>query len=388
MPSRKSAARTSVIPSFSADEYVAVLADLKIRVVQARIHASRALNRELIALYWDIGQTILQKQSEGAWGDAIVERLASDLRKSFPDMRGFSARNVWDMRRLASTFGSPDFLRQLVAESSELSSEQILRQLVAEVPWGHHLLLLNRLTDPAAQLFYLRAIARLGWSRKVLLNQIKADAFGRASIEGKSHNFPLALPEYLAEQADEMMKSRYNLDFLGLNQAVKERELEDRLIRNLQDFLLELGYGFCFVGRQHKLTLGRKEYFVDLLFYHRHLKALVAFELKVGAFEPEHAGKMDFYLNLLNEKERSEGDQPSIGIILCAEKDDVEVEFALKSKSNPIGVAEYELSSRLPTTLKGRLPTAAQLAAVVRQTMDLNPAPLTSPRVGGRSRGA
>jgi hypothetical protein len=163
-----------------------------------------------------------------------------------------------------------------------------------------------------------------------------------------------------------MLKSSYNLEFLGLKRTVKERELEDRLISRLQAFLLELGYGFCFVGRQYRLALGEKEYFIDLLFYHRFLKALVAFELKVGAFEPEHAGKMDFYLNLLNDKERGPDDQPSIGIILCAEKDDVEVEYALRSKTNPIGVAAYALQSKLPGELKGKLPTAKQLADVVR----------------------
>lgn len=166
-----------------------------------------------------------------------------------------------------------------------------------------------------------------------------------------------------------MLKSTYSLDFLGLTKAVKERELEDRLITRLQAFLLELGYGFCFVGRQHRLTLGKKEYFIDLLFYHRFLKCLVAFELKVGPFEPEHAGQMDFYLNLLNDKERGSDDQPSIGIILCAEKDDVEVEYALKRKSNPIGVAAYELQSKLPGDLKGKLPSAKQLVEVVQSEM-------------------
>jgi hypothetical protein len=167
-----------------------------------------------------------------------------------------------------------------------------------------------------------------------------------------------------------MLKSSYSLDFLGLGKAVKERELEDRLISRLQAFLLELGYGFCFVGRQHRIALGKKEYFIDLLFYHRFLKALVAFDLKVGPFEPEFAGKMDFYLNLLNDKECGPGDQPSIGIILCAEKDDVEVEYALRTKTNPIGVAVYQLQSKLPSALKGKLPTAKQLATIVRVEME------------------
>jgi hypothetical protein len=167
-----------------------------------------------------------------------------------------------------------------------------------------------------------------------------------------------------------MLKSSYSLDFLGLGKAVKERELEDRLASRLQAFLLELGYGFCFVGRQHRIGLGKKEYFIDLLFYHRFLKALVAFDLKVGPFEPEFAGKMDFYLNLLNDKERGPGDQPSIGIILCAEKDDVEVEYALRTKANPIGVAAYQLQSKLPGELKGKLPTAKQLAEIVRVELE------------------
>ena len=165
------------------------------------------------------------------------------------------------------------------------------------------------------------------------------------------------------------MKSRYNLEFLGINRAVKERELEDRLVSHLQRFILELGYGFCFIGRQYRVALGSKEYFIDLLFYHRFLRALVAFDLKLGSFEPEHAGKMDFYLNLLNEKERSPDDKPSIGIILCAEKDDIEVEFALKTKQNPIGVAEYQLRTQLPMELKGRLPSAKQLSDAVRDVL-------------------
>ncbi len=238
---------------------------------------------------------------------------------------------------------------------------QLVREMVATVPWGHHANLLAKLTDPAARLYYLRATARFGWSRNVLLNQIKAGAYERAKLEKKTHNFPLALPEHPAEQADEMLKSTYNLEFLGLRRAVKERELEDRLISRLQS---------CFVGRQYRVAVGTKEYFIDLLFYHRFLKALVAFDLKVGPFEPEFAGKMDFYLNVLNDRERGPGDQPSIGIILCAEKDDVEVEYALRTKANPIGVAAYALQSKLPGELKGKLPTAKQLAGIVRAELE------------------
>jgi predicted nuclease of restriction endonuclease-like (RecB) superfamily len=381
----------------TSPEYRRFIEDLKARVISARICAARAVNRDLILLYWDIGHGIVEKQKTLGWGDAVVEMVAADLRRAFPEMRGFSLANVWRMRQLHMVYfseailaqaarelenrtsrqGVPSFLGHVVPESKAMKAAprgnlilaQAVRELAAAVPWGHHALLLGRIKSPPELIYYLRATAQFGWSRNVLLNQIKAGAYERAVTDKKSHNFPLALPEHLAEQADEMLKSSYNLEFLGIRRAVKERKLEDRLISRLQAFLLELGYGFCFVGRQHRLTLGQKEYFIDLLFYHRFLKTLVAFELKVGPFEPEYAGKMDFYLNLLNDKERGDGDNPSIGIILCAEKDDVEVEYALRTKQNPIGVAEYQLQSKLPVELKGKLPTAKQLAAVVRTAL-------------------
>lgn len=374
--------------ALSHPEYPSFLAALKERILRARISAARVVNQELILLYWDIGRGIVEKQASLGWGDGIVETLAKDLQRAFPELRGFAPRSLWNMRRFFLAYSSPDILPQLVAELSKSGTKLLpqaaaemddvkmhslqlenLRQVVAEIPWGHHLTILDKLASPAARLYYLRATARFGWTRNVLLNQIKAGTYERTVTEKKSRNFALALPEHLAEQADEMLKSSYNLEFLGIRRAVKERELETHLITRLQQFILELGYGFCFVGRQYRLALGRKEYFVDLLFYHRFLKALVAFDLKIGPFEPEHAGKMDFYLNLLNEKERAPDDQPSIGIILCAEKDDVEVEFALKTKTNPIGVAEYQLQPKLPAQFKGRLPSAKQLADAVREAL-------------------
>jgi len=356
------------------------LTEVKNRVQVARLMAGRAVNRELVSLYWDIGRGITEKQRNAGWGDSIVEKLAADLRAEFPHVKGFSARSVWEMKRFYITFTNVEFLQQAVAElpfsdsntwltSKHEDPSEVVRQLVTSIPWGHHVLLLSKIKDLSALLFYVRTIAQFGWSRNILLNQIKSGAYERATKEKKTHNFDIALPEHLAEQADEMLKSRYNLEFLGLKHTVKERELEDRLVTRLQQFILELGYGFCFVGRQHRLILGKKEYFVDLLFYHRFLKALVAFDLKVGEFEPEHAGKMDFYLNLLNEKERAPEDLSSIGIILCAQKDDVEVEFALKTKGNPISVAEYQLQEKLPNEFKGKLPTSEQLADAMREAL-------------------
>ena len=373
------------LPSDEPVDYASFIEALKERVAAARQSAARAVNHGLIALYWDIGEAILDKQQTNGWGQAVVERIARDLRAAFPGTQGFSARNVWDMRRMVEAYSEPGFLRQLVAEIPKgkgsgrsigrsadkrkptvFGGNDSLRQLVAEIPWGHHLQILGKTADPAQRLYYLRASAALGWSRNVLLNQIKAGAWERSRAEGKSHNFPRVLPPAMAGQAEEVLKSSYSLEFLGIRQAVKERELETRLLDRLRDFILELGYGFCFIGRQHRLVLGRKEYFIDLLFYHRFLKALVAVELKVGSFEPEYAGKMDFYLNLLNDRERAPGDAPSIGIILCAEKDNLEVEFALRSKTNPIGVAEYQLQAALPSELRGKLPSVRQLQQVVR----------------------
>lgn len=388
------------LPSGEPVDYASFIEAIKERVAAARQSAARAVNHGLIALYWDIGEAILDKQQTNGWGQAVVERIARDLRAAFPGTQGFSARNVWDMRRMVEAYSEPGFLRQLVAESSKdkatgrsiersadkrkpevFGGNESLRQLVAEIPWGHHLQILGKTDDPAQRLYYLRASAALGWSRNVLLNQIKASAWERSRAEGKSHNFPRVMPPAMAQQAEEVLKSSYSLEFLGIRQAVKERELETRLLDRLRDFILELGYGFCFIGRQHRLVLGRKEYFIDLLFYHRFLKALVAVELKVGSFEPEYAGKMDFYLNLLNDRERAPGDAPSIGIILCAEKDNLEVEFALRSKTNPIGVAEYQLQAALPAELRGKLPSVRQLQQVVRGAL---PPPVATQKRRGK----
>jgi len=375
-------------------DYSRFIGELKERIQSARVAAARAVNRELILLYWDIGRAIVEKQKVLGWGDSIVERLARDLQAAFPHNRGFSRQNVWRMRQFFIDHTTADFLAQLVPELKrtpladrvlshavrELPTgqaeprrheilSQAVRELVATIPWGHHANVLASVRSPRARLYYLLATARFGWSRNVLLNQVKAGAYERSLKEKKTHNFPAALPEHLAEQAEEALKSSYNLEFLGIGRAVKERELEEKLIERLRDFILELGYGFCFVGRQYRLALGQKEYFVDLLFYHRFLKALVAIDLKVGSFEPEFSGKMDFYLNLLNEKERAPDDRPSIGIILCAEKDNLEVEFALKTKANPIGVAEYQLQPKLPAEFRGKLPTARQLNDAVRTVL-------------------
>ena len=330
---------SSIRPS-SDPTYQDFLRDIKRQVVQSRIGAVRAVNRSLIGLYWSLGQLIVERQDALGWGKAVVERLSTDLKTEFPEMKGFSPQNLWLIRQFYT----------------EYQHESDLQQLVREIPWGHNILIIQRIKDTAARRYYLKTTARLGWTRKVLLNQIKAGAY-EVSLQDKTSNFAAVLPEYLVEQAEETLKSQYSLEFLGLAQAVHERELERNLIARLKDFMIELGYGFCFIGSQYRLTLGENEYFLDVLFYHRFLKCLVAVELKTGRFKPEYAGKMDFYLEVLNDKERAPDDNPSIGIILCAEKDRLEVEFSLKSKANPIGVATYQLYPQVPEEYQGMLPT-------------------------------
>lgn len=236
-----------------------------------------------------------------------------------------------------------------------------LRQLVAEIPWGHNLLIINKIKDENIREYYIKASKENGWSRNVLLNQIKANAYSRHKLDDKQHNFDKALPKHLAEQADETMKGSYMLDFLGITKPVLERELENRMVEKIRDVIIEFGNGFTFIGNQYKIQAEHREYFIDLLFYHRKLKSLVAFELKVGKFKPEYAGKMNFYLNLLDDYVREDGEMPSIGIILCAEKDNFEIEYSLREINKPVGVAEYQLTSKLPKKFKNALPTAEDI---------------------------
>ena len=325
--------------------YVSFFNTIKSKILSARIRAYRGLNRELIKLYWDLGKTIVKRQKEHGWGESIVEKLSKDLNTEFEGREGFSSHNLWRMR---------DFYL-------EYKDYPKLAQLVLEIPWGHNVLILQKLKTAQEKKYYIKACIQMGWSRNVLLNQIKANVFAHAKRQGQFHNFHKTLPAHLAEQADESIKSVYNLDFLGITKPVKERELENFLIEKVKRFILELGYGFCFIGNQYRLTLKNNEYYVDLLFYNRKLKNLVAIELKAGKFEPEYAGKMDFYLNLLNDQTKMKDENPSIGIILCADKDDVVVEYALKSIKNPIGVGKYHLTTKLPRQLKGIIPSEEEI---------------------------
>lgn len=336
---------TKTIPTAQEHTYAEFLAGIKQSIRSARIRASRTVNRELIDLYWDIGREIVGRQERHGWGKSVVERLATDLSVELDGVSGFSAQNLWYMRQLYVEYcNTPD-----------------LQQLVGEIPWGQNLLIMSRVKDLGARRYYLEMTAELGWSRNVLLNQIKARAYERHDLAPKQHNFAGTLPKHLAEQADKAMKDVYMLDFLGITKPVVEREMERRMVNRIRDVILELGYGFSFIGNQYRVTLEESEYFIDLLFYHRKLKCLVAIELKSGDFKPEYAGKMNFYLNILDDFVREPDENQSIGIILCAGSKRIEVEYALRSINRPMGVSEYTLTRELPRELAGKLPNAKQI---------------------------
>ncbi len=322
------------------NEYKGTLELIRQEIHSARFHVARTITREHILLYWKIGKIISEKQLEQGWGKSVVEKISGDLQKEYPESSGYSTRNLWDMRRFYVRY----------------SGSEKLRQLVAEIPWGQNLLILTKVKDDKEAEFYLNATTEYGWSRNVLLNQIKSNAYQRALSKNKTHNFETALPEYLSEQADEALKSEYNLEFLGLKEGVKERELETKMIEKIREVIMEFGAGFTFLGNQYKIKLGEKEYFIDLLFFHRKLQCLVAVELKVGTFKPEYAGKLNFYLEILDNTEKTENENPSIGILLCAEKDSLEVEYALRTTKKPIGIAEYQLTKDLPEKYQDYLP--------------------------------
>ena len=324
-----------------------------------RTHAVKAVQTFSNQLYWNIGELILLKQAEFGWGKSVVEQLSKDLTHEMGTGISWSPRNLWFMRQLVSEYSilnQPDSEFEKVNQlGSEIGN---VKQLVSEVPWKHNILILQKVKDIKARIFYLQATVKNRYSRSVLLHQIKAEAYGNYLLNPSQHNFGTALPEHVREQTQESIKSVYMLDFLDKNKPVSERELEHSMVEKVKRLMLELGYGFCFIGNQYRLTLGEKEYFIDLMFYHRILKCLVAVELKVTEFEPEFVGKLDFYLQLVDEQLKQPDDKPSIGILLVPDKDHLEVEYALRTATKPIGVAQYTLHKQLPKELKGKLPSA------------------------------
>ncbi len=321
------------------------LAALKGQIREARLRAAMSVNVELISLYWRIGHDILERQDRHGWGGKVVDRLAGDLRAEFQGVHGFSRANLLYMRAFAEAW--PD--------------QAIVHRVVGRLPWGQNIELLSKLKDPGERLWYAEATLEYGWSRPVLAAQIQTrlrDRQGHAIT-----NFDRALPPSASDLAQQVLKDPYQFDFLTLAADTKERDLERGLVTRVKDLLLEMGKGFAFLGSQHHLEIGGQDWYIDLLFYHRRLRCLVAVDLKIGAFQPEHAGKMNFYLAALDDRDRDPGDNPSIGLILCRERNRVVVEYALRSVNSPIGVAEYKLllAAALPAALAEALPTSEEL---------------------------
>jgi len=344
--------RTSFLPH----GYDAFLKDLKERIRRAQIKAGLAVNRELVLLYWTIGRDILAQQQQHGWGAKVIDRLAADLHHAFPEAQGFSARNLKYMRAFAQAW----------------PEEEIVQQAAAQIPWFHNCILLDKVKDPAVREWYIRKTVEHGWSRNVLVHQIKSCLHLR---QGQAlTNFDRTLPTPQSDLAQQVLKDPYNFDFLTLAKDAHERELERGLLEHLRDFLLELGVGVAFVGSQYHLEVDGKDFYLDLLFYHLRLRAYLVIDLKMGEFQPEFAGKMNFYLTAVDEQLRHPDDQPSIGLILCETKSKLIAEYALRDTSKPIGVSAYQLTSRLPKQLQGSLPTVADLEAEL-QTIKESPKP-------------
>jgi predicted nuclease of restriction endonuclease-like (RecB) superfamily len=334
--------------------YDEFLQDLKQRIRTAQIKAVFAVNRELILLYWQVGREILKRQSAAGWGAKVVEHLAADLHREFPGMTGFSRTNLLYMRAFAEAW--PD--------------EQIVQQVVGQIPWGHNVRLLDLVKTATEREWYIHRAVEHGWSRNVLVHQIESGLYRR---QGKAQtNFRATLPAQQSELAQQALKDPYNFDFLTLAEDAREKELEGGLLEHLRKFLLELGVGFAFVGSQYPLEVGGEDYKLDLLFYHIRLRCFVVIDLKMGPFKPEHAGKMNFYLAAIDDLMRHQDDQPSIGIILCKSKNAIIAEYALREATRPIGVSAYRLTTSLPTKLRGNLPTTKELEAELKKSKAKN----------------
>lgn len=371
---------TNITSNNTETDYQNFVTEVIDLVQHHRIQAVHIVQSYTNQLYWEIGERIIKKQHEYGWGKSIVKQLSNDLNHKLGDGISWSPRNLWFMRQLVEEYSKVNQADSLLENTevkravSEIDSSKVnqadsllenIKQLVSNVPWQHNILILQKVKDPKARIFYLQTTIKNRYSRSVLLHQIKADAYSNYLLHPSQHNFATTLPEHLIEQTRESIKSVYSLDFLDINKPVSERELERSMVENVKRFMLELGYGFCFIGNQYRITLGEKEYFIDLLFYHRIIKCLVAVELKVTEFEPEFVGKLDFYLQIIDEQLKQPDDKPSIGILLVPNKDHLEVEYALRTASKPIGVAEYTLSKQLPNELKGKLPTAEDFKNII-----------------------
>ena len=327
-------------------QYNKLLTTIKARIRQAQIRAALSANSEMLMMYWDIGRMIDERQQKEGWGSAVIPGPAQDIRNELPEMKGFSVRNLQRMIRFYREYPSPD---------------RKVPQAVAQLPWGHNILLIEKVKDADRRFWYVREALKEGWSRDTLAMMIKNDLYKR---QGESvTNFELQLPETQSDLASQTLRDPYVFDFLTLEEPFHERELETELVKHLEQFLIELGQGFAFVGRQYHLDVGGKDFYIDLLFYHLRLRCFVVIELRKGGFKPEYAGKINFYCNLLDDRLRHETDNQSIGLILCQDRNKILAEYALRGMDKPIGVSEYELTRSLPEKFRSDLPSIKEIEA-------------------------
>lgn len=351
-------------------DYPVLLASIKERIRLARARAIMAVNAELNALYWEVGALIADRQQRDGWGAGVIPRLARDLRNEFPEEKGLSVRNIGRMLAFHREYPYLGFLPQAVAKMEDpptpveiwpQSVAKIPAELLLAVPWGHHDLLRTKVKDLPTRAWYMQSAVENGWSRAVLLAQIQNGAHERA---GKAaSNFALRIPPPDSDMVQQALKDPYIFDFLTLEDDFRERELELGLVAHLEKFLIELGQGFAFVGRQYHLNFQERDFYLDLLFYHLRLRRYVVIEIKRGVFKPEYAGKVNFYCNVVDDMLRHEGDEPTIGLILCQEPDRVFAEYTLRGVETPIGVSGYELTRALPPEMESTMPTIEQIEA-------------------------
>ncbi|MFL9913680.1 PDDEXK nuclease domain-containing protein [Paraburkholderia sp. RL17-337-BIB-A] len=340
---------TDNLPNDSwGEDYRHWLAELKQRVERARLRAVTSANRELVTLYWQIGREILDRQQRQGWGTGVVDQLARDLKAAFPDMRGFSPRNLKYMRSLAQAWPDAEFVQQPAAQ----------------LPWFHLCTLLDKVKDPEQRSWYAGKTLEHGWSRQVLTMQIETAAYTRSGSAVTNFRETLLPPQ--SDLARDALKDPYIFDFLSLTEDAQERDIEQALTQHITRFLLELGAGFAFVGRQYRLDVGGDEFFIDLLFYHLKLRCYVVVELKTTPFRPEYAGQLNFYLSAIDAQVKAPEDQPTIGLLLCKEKNRLVAEYALRGVTKPMGVAEYQLLRQVPESLETELPSIDQIEAELR----------------------
>lgn len=359
--------------------YIYWLQQLKERVRSAQVKAALKVNAELLSLYWDIGREILDKETNAGWGDKLVEQVAKDLSAAFPDIKGFSRRNLFYAKRFVDFWSGSELVQQPVALKRKKKLPQAVAALgqqpvdpipafLTTIPWGHHLQIITKCKAIEEALFYIEQTTKHNWSRSVLVHQMESGLYKR---KGKAlTNFEYTLPKPQSDLANELLKNPYNFDFLQLGEAASERDLETALTDHLIKFLLELGAGFAFIGRQQLLVVDKEDFFLDLLFYHTKLHCYVVVELKIDNFKPEYAGKLNFYLSAVDAQLKTRDDQPSIGLLLCKKAGKLIVEYSLKNIGKPIGVSEYKLTESVPAKLKGKLPTIKQIEKELKDITD------------------